>query len=262
MMLVDSHCHFNLIEHDDEQDSTASVIARAQQQDVQYFLNVCVDLQHFSTVLKTAETYPNVACSVGVHPNEQAEVVTVEKLVQLARHPKVIAIGETGLDYFRTTGDTGWQREQFRSHIHAAKMTGKPLIIHTREAQEDTIRLMREERADDIGGVMHCFTENWEMAQQALDLGFYISFSGIVTFKSATVIQDTARRVPLNRMLIETDAPYLAPVPFRGKQNEPAYVRHTAEYIAALRGISLSELADATTNNFFHLFKGAERPHV
>jgi TatD DNase family protein len=262
MMLVDSHCHFDLIDHANEANSSDNIIARALQNDVRFFLNVCVDLQHFSTVLQTAEKHANVACSVGVHPNEQTESLSVEKLVELAQHKKVIAIGETGLDYFRTVGDTEWQREQFRIHIRAAKLAGKPLIIHTREAQSDTIRVMQEERANDIGGVMHCFTENWEMAQQALDLGFYISFSGVVTFKSAAVIQDTARRVPLDRMLIETDAPYLAPVPFRGKQNEPSYVRYTAEYIASLRGISFSALAEATTNNFFHLFKGAERPHV
>lgn len=262
MILVDSHCHFDLLDYAEINSTTDDVIARANQNDVHYFLNVCVDLKHFPRVLKTAEQYTNVACSVGVHPNEQDEDVTSEQLVSLAQHQKVIAIGETGLDYFRSTGDVEWQRARFRAHIAAARQLKKPLIIHTREAQADTIKVMQEERAHEAGGVMHCFTENWDMAKQAIDLGFYISFSGIVTFKSATVIQDTAKRVPIDRILIETDAPYLAPVPHRGKPNEPSYVRHTAEYIAALRGISLAELAEATTHNFFHLFKGAERPYV
>jgi len=178
-------------------------------------------------------------------------------LVTLARHPKVIAIGETGLDYFRSEGDLEWQRQRFRTHIAAARQTQKPLIIHMREATQDTLRILQEEHADSIGGVMHCFTEDWATAKAALDLNFYISFSGIVTFKSATLLQEAAKHVPLDRMLVETDSPYLAPVPFRGKSNQPAYVRHVAEFIAQLRNTSLEEIAAATSKNFFRLFKTA-----
>jgi TatD DNase family protein len=173
----------------------------------------------------------------------------------LACHPRVVAIGETGLDYFRLKGDLEWQRERFRQHIRAARLCNKPLIIHTREAAEDTLRIMEEEGADTVGGVMHCFTESWEVAQRAMALNFYISFSGIVTFKKATGLKDIATRVPLERMLIETDSPYLAPAPHRGKTNQPAFVKHVAEEIATLRGISLDQVAEATTNNFFKLFK-------
>lgn len=255
MQLVDSHCHLDLLDGDINE-----YVARAQTNGVCYILNVAVDIANFPTILKTAQAYPFVGTSVGLHPNEQGEEVDTAKLIELSQHPKVVAIGETGLDYFRTTGDTEWQRERFRAHIAAAKSVKKPLIVHTREAKTDTIRLMQEEAADQVGGVMHCFTEDFAMAKQALDMNFYISFSGIVTFKSANIIQDVARQVPLDRILIETDAPYLAPNPHRGKPNEPAYVRHTAEYIAALRNISVEELASQTTDNFFNLFKEAVRP--
>jgi TatD DNase family protein len=182
----------------------------------------------------------------------------VDQLVQLSQHPKIIAIGETGLDYYRLEGDLEWQRERFRTHIKASRNTRKPLIIHTRSASADTIRLMREEGAGTdqggVGGVMHCFTESLEVAEAALAMGFYISFSGIVTFKSAKDLQEVARAVPLERMLIETDSPYLAPVPFRGRMNEPGYVRHVGEYIATLKGIPLEQVARQTTENFFNLF--------
>lgn len=257
MFLVDSHCHLNLLEGEMD-----DYIKRAQQQGVGYLLNVCVDIANFPSVLQAAEKYPFVAASVGLHPNERDEEISAEQLVTLANHPKIIALGETGLDYFRSEGDVEWQRERFRAHINAAKTVKKPIIVHTREAKDDTIRLMREETASSIGGVMHCFTEEWSIAKAALDMGFYISLSGIVTFKNATTIQDVAKKVPLDRLLIETDCPYLAPNPHRGKPNEPAYVRHTAEYIAALRNISLDELAEQTTDNFFTLFNGAVRPHV
>ncbi len=192
---------------------------------------------------------------MGVHPDyENVEEPTVAQLVALAQHPKIIAIGETGLDYYRLTGDLDWQRERFRTHIRASRECGKPLIIHTRSAAEDTLRLMVEEGADQAGGVMHCFTENWEVAQGALDMGFYISFSGIVTFKNALQIKEVAQRVPLDRILIETDSPYLAPVPFRGKLNQPAYVKHVAEEIALLRGISVTEVGQQTSENFARLF--------
>jgi TatD DNase family protein len=190
-----------------------------------------------------------------VHPDYEAvEEPSVERLVALAQHPKIIAIGETGLDYFRLTGDLEWQRERFRNHIRAARQSGKPLIIHTRSAAEDTLRIMAEEDASQAGGVMHCFTENWEVAQAALNMGFYISFSGIVTFKNALQIKEVAQRVPMDRMLIETDSPYLAPVPYRGKLNQPAYVKHVAEEIALLRGISVAEVGLRTSENFARLF--------
>lgn len=262
MFLVDSHCHLDLLDLTPDGDDLNKVIARAQEAGVQYMLNVSVGLKDFPAVLKTAERYSFVSASVGVHPNHQDEQVDLETLLELGKHKKVIAIGETGLDYFRTTGDVEWQRDRFRMHIAAAKQLKKPLIIHTRDAKDDTIRIMQEEEANMAQGVMHCFTEDWSIAKKALDMNFYISFSGIVTFKSATVIQDVVRQVPLDRILIETDSPYLAPNPFRGKPNEPSYVRHTAEYIASLRDVSFEDFAQQTTDNFFNLFKGAVRPHV
>ena len=262
MFLVDSHCHLNLLDLTPDAGDLNKIIARAQAQDVHFFLNVCVDLANFPALLETTERYPFVCTSVGLHPNERDEEIDQDTLIRLAQHKKVIAIGETGLDYFRSTGDLDWQRERFRNHIFTAKTLKKPLIIHTRDAKEDTLTIMQEENARDAQGVMHCFSEDLATAKRALDMDFYISFSGIVTFKSATVLQDVAKHIPLNRILIETDAPYLAPNPHRGKQNEPAYVRHTAEYIANLRGISLNEFAEQTTTNFFNLFKGAVRPHV
>lgn len=262
MFLVDSHCHLDLLDLTPDQGDLNRVIARAQQNGVQYFLNVCVSLADFPTLLKTAEKYPCVSASVGLHPNEQDEQVDADTLVKLAQSPKVIAIGETGLDYFRSTGNLDWQRERFRAHIQAAKTLKKPLIIHMRDATEDTLKIMREENVQDIGGVMHCFSENWDIAKAALDLGFYISLSGIVTFKNALPTQEVAKQLPFDRILIETDSPYLAPMPHRGKPNEPGYVRHTAEFIANLRAESLDTFAEQTTNNFFNLFTGAVRPHV
>jgi TatD DNase family protein len=262
MFLVDSHCHLDLLDLSADQGDLNHVIARAKEQGVQHLLNVCVSLADFPTLLKTAEAYPFVSASVGLHPNDQDEEVDTDTLIKLAQHKKIVAIGETGLDYFRSTGDLEWQRQRFRAHIRAAKQLNLPLIVHTRDAKDDTISIMQEEQANEIGGVMHCFTEDWSVAKKALALNFYISFSGIVTFKNAAVIQEVAKQVPLDRILIETDAPYLAPNPHRGKPNEPAYVRYTAEYIAALRGISLAEFAEQTTQNFFTLFKGAVRHHV
>jgi TatD DNase family protein len=209
-------------------------------------------------VLRLAEQYDNFYASVGVHPDyENIEEPSVNTLVQLAQHSKIVAIGETGLDYFRLTGDLEWQRERFRTHIRAAILIGKPLIIHTRSAAEDTLRIMQEEGAIKVGGVMHCFTESLEVALAAIDMGFYISFSGIVTFKNAIQLKKVAQAVPLDKMLVETDSPYLAPVPFRGKTNQPAYVKYVAQEIANLRGISLDMVMQATTQNFFTLFKYA-----
>jgi len=262
MFLVDSHCHLDMLDLAPYQGDLTALLQHAHENGVQHILNVSVTMAEFPTVLKIAEAYPFVSASVGLHPNEQNEDVTLAQLLEYGKHPKVIAIGETGLDYFRTTGDTEWQRDRFRTHILAAKSLQKPLIIHTRDAKEDTLRLMQEENAQAVCGVMHCFTEDWETAKRALDLGFYISFSGIVTFKNANTIQEVAKQVPLERMLVETDAPYLAPNPYRGKSNVPAYVRHTAEYIAALRGMSLEEIAEQTTSNFYTLFKGAAKSYV
>ncbi|HEX5364510.1 MAG TPA: TatD family hydrolase [Gallionella sp.] len=252
MPFIDSHCHINfpeLVANLDE------VLLQMQRNEVTAALCVAVNLADFSQVLGLAERHPNIYASVGVHPDyEEVEEPSVARLVELAQHPRVVAIGETGLDYVRLKGDLEWQRTRFRNHIRAARESAKPLIIHTREAAADTLRLMQEERAMEAGGVMHCFTENWEVAEAALDMGFYISFSGIVTFKNAKQIKEVAQRVPLDRMLIETDAPYLAPVPHRGKLNQPAYVKHVAEEIATLRGITLAEVGQRTSENFFRLF--------
>lgn len=262
MFLVDSHCHLNMLDLTPDAGDLNKVVARAQAQGVHYFLNVCVKLSDFHNILATANAYPFVSASVGLHPNETDEEADEVTLIKLGESPKVIAIGETGLDYFRSNGDLDWQRERFRRHIRAAKALKKPLIIHTREARQDTLAILQDEAANEVGGIMHCFSEDWETAKQALDMGFYISFSGIVTFKNALALQDIAKQLPMDRMLIETDSPYLAPQPLRGKPNEPAYVRHTAEYIATLKNLSLEDFAEQTTHNFFTLFKGAVKPDV
>ena len=254
-MLVDSHCHLNFPELSGRIDEA---LALMRDNHVTHALCVSVTLQEFPQVRALAERFPHIYGSVGVHPDyPDVPVVTEEELVSLADHPKIVAIGETGLDYFRIKDNCEWQRERFRTHIRAAHRSRKPLIIHMREAAADTLRIMHEERAGEVGGVMHCFTENWEVAQAAMDLGFYISFSGIVTFKNARALKEVARRVPLERMLIETDSPYLAPVPYRGRTNQPAYVRFVAEEIARLKGVSVEAVASATTANFFRLFKNA-----
>lgn len=253
MKLIDSHCHFDLMEKEGAVISDA--IARANAVGVQQFLTVNTSLETFPALIAITERYPQVLTSVGVHPNEDVLVEpTVETLVNLGQHPKVVAVGETGLDYFRSQGDLTWQRERFRRHIQAAQQLKKPLIVHTREAAHDTIAMLQVEGAGRVGGVMHCFSEDETIAEQALALGFYISFSGVVTFKNATALQAVAKIIPLDRLLVETDAPYLAPVPHRGKRNEPAFVVHTAEFIAQLRGESLECIAIATSENFERLF--------
>lgn len=254
-MLVDSHCHLNFPEFTENIHAVRQLMLESQ---VGHALCVSVTLDKFPEVLKLAESYDNFYASVGVHPDyEDIEEPSVEALVSLAQHPKVVAIGETGLDYFRLIGDLEWQRERFRTHIRAAILAGKPLIIHTRSAAEDTLKIMREEGAEKVGGVMHCFTENLEVALEAIAMGFYISFSGIVTFKNATQIKEVAQAIPLDKILVETDSPYLAPVPFRGKTNQPGYVKYVAQEVANLRGISLDTVMQATTHNFFTLFKHA-----
>ena len=255
-MLVDSHCHLDFPELHAE---LPAIVERMAANGVTHALTISTTLGTFPAVLRVAQSLPNVWCSAGVHPDERRDdhEADVGELVRMAQQPKVVAIGETGLDYFRVEGDTGWQRERFRAHIRAARETRKPLVIHTRSAAEDTLAILREEGAEEVGGVMHCFTESWDVAAAAMAMGFCISFSGIVTFKNAQALRDVAVRVPLDRILVETDSPYLAPVPHRGKTNEPAYVRHVAEEVARLRGIALEELAQATTQNFFRLFRDA-----
>jgi TatD DNase family protein len=254
-MLVDSHCHLDKLDLTAYQGSLDLALDAAKHQGVGYILCVCIDLQHFSNVIEIAEKYKHVFASVGLHPNEKVITEpTYEELIKLAQHEKVIGIGETGLDYYRSEGDLTWQQNRFRNHIAVAKYLKKPLIIHSRQARKDTIEILKQEKADEVGGVMHCFTEDWDMAQQAIDLNFYISFSGIVTFKNAIELKEVVKKVPLERMLIETDAPYLAPMPFRGKPNEPAYVRYVAEHIAELKNIKFEQVAQKTTENFFSAF--------
>jgi len=252
-MFIDSHCH---LDFPDLANNLDELLRKMQENEVTHALCVSVNLQDFPRVLALAEHHENLFASVGVHPDyENLIEPDAAQLANLAKHPKIIAIGETGLDYFRLKGDLEWQRERFRQHIRAARQSSKPLIIHTRSAAEDTLRIMQEEGADEIGGVMHCFTESWDVAQKAIEMNFYISFSGIVTFKNAVALKEVAKKIQLDRMLIETDSPYLAPVPFRGKLNQPAFVRHVAEEIAQLRAVDLEEIATATTDNFFNLFK-------
>jgi TatD DNase family protein len=255
-MLVDSHCHLDMLDLAPFGGSVGGVLAAAHEQDVEHFLCVSINMENYPAMLEIAETHAQVMASVGLHPNERdGHEPGIDELVELARHPKVVAIGETGLDYFRSEGDLDWQRDRFRRHIVAAKQSGKPLIIHSRDAREDTLRILEEENAGEAGGVMHCFTGDWDMAQHAMDLNFYISFSGIVTFKSAHELQEVALKIPAERMLVETDCPYLAPVPHRGKPNQPAFVRHVAEFIAELRGESYEHIAEMTTRNFESLFR-------
>lgn len=254
--LIDSHCHINF---DPLNTQLPAVLQNARDNGVSHMLCVAVNWEDYPQVRALAHEHAHIFASVGVHPNEQGgHDPSEQELIEHAADARVVAIGETGLDYYRSSGDMGWQQERFRRHIRAAQHSGKPLIIHTREAAADTLRILREEHADTIGGVMHCFTEDWSVAEAALAMNFYISFSGIVTFRNAESLRQVAQRVPADRLLIETDSPYLAPVPHRGKTNEPAYVRHVAEALADLRGVPLEQLAQTTTDNFFRLFKGAK----
>jgi TatD DNase family protein len=251
-MFIDSHCHINFPELANDLDGIMAEMAANR---VTHALCVSVNLESLPAVLKVSERFQHVFASVGVHPNEESgQEPEVAELVRLAAHPKVVAIGETGLDYFRLTGSPATQQERFRRHIQAAQTVGKPLIIHTRDAAADTLAIMREAGAGQAGGVMHCFTESLEVAKAAIGMGFYISFSGILTFKNAVALKEVARAIPLENMLIETDAPYLAPVPHRGKTNRPGYVRWVAEEVARLRGISVEAVGAATSENFFRLF--------
>jgi TatD DNase family protein len=254
-MLVDSHCHLDFPEF---QDRLPQVFDRMAEAGVGAALCISVTLEEFPRVLALAESRPNLFASVGVHPDyPDAGAVDEETLLRLAAHPRIVAVGETGLDYYRLKGDLEWQRERFRTHIRAARRAGKPLVVHTRAAAEDTLRILKEEGADSVGGVMHCFTETVDVARAAVDLGFAISFSGIVTFRNAESLRDVARSLPLDALLVETDAPYLAPVPYRGKTNEPAFVRYVAEGVAAARGEPVAVIEDATTRNFARVFPAA-----
>lgn len=257
-MLVDSHCHIDRLDLKPYDGSLDRLLDETREVGVGHLLCVSIDMESYPQMLALVEEYPQIFVSAGVHPNEkECREPEADELVELARHPKNVAIGETGLDYFRSEGDLEWQRERFRRHIAAARACNKPLVIHSRAAREDTLTILREEGAADVGGVMHCFTEDWEMARQALDLGFYISFSGIITFRSAEELRQVAARVPAERLLIETDAPYLAPVPHRGKPNYPHYVTHVADCLAEIRGMEREALAQLTRDNFFRLFAAA-----
>ena len=254
-MLIDSHCHLDRLDLKPYQNDFSCFMQEVKNSHIEHLLCIAIDLEAYPAMLEMVENYPQISVSVGVHPNvHEGQEPTVDELIALGSIDKVIAIGETGLDYFRSTGDLNWQHQRFRNHINAAKTLKKPLIIHTREAKQDTLRILKEENAQEVGGIIHCFTEDWEFAQQALELNFYISFSGIVTFNSAKEIQEVAKKVPADRFLIETDSPYLAPVPHRGRPNYPTYVRFVAEQIAKLRGVSVEEVAELSTANFYRLF--------
>ncbi|HIF89639.1 MAG TPA: TatD family deoxyribonuclease [Candidatus Thioglobus sp.] len=254
MKIVDSHCHIDRVDLDAFGGSIESMLAHAQELSVTEFLCVCIDLEHFDDVLNLALAHPSIYASVGVHPTEvDGKDPSVDELIELSKSDRVIAIGETGLDYFHIKKDEAdWQRDRFRRHIEASNRTGKPMIIHTREAKKDTITIMREEKVE--AGVMHCFSEDWETAKAALDLGFYISFSGILTFNSAKDLREVAKKVPEDRLLVETDSPYLTPMPHRGRPNSPAFTYHVAEKLAEVRGSSIEAIAETTTNNFKRLF--------
>jgi len=253
-MLIDSHCHLDRLDltpYGGEFDRYLQQECR----ELERMLCISISLEAYPAMLELAAGQDRIAVSVGVHPNEQdCREPSEEELVALARHPKVVAVGETGLDYFRSEGDLGWQQQRFRTHIRAARQACKPLVIHTRDARDDTLRILEEERAAEVAGVFHCFTEDWETARRALDLGFHIAFSGIVTFRNAGQIQEVARRVPDDRFLVETDAPYLAPIPHRGKPNYPHRVRHVAEFVAGLRGQTVGQVAALTRANYYRLF--------
>jgi TatD DNase family protein len=262
-VLVDSHCHLDLLNLKASGGTLAAVMEHARAQGVSHVLCVSVNLKHFPRVLGLARSEPGVSASAGLHPNERVpQEPSVADLVELAAHPEVVAVGETGLDYYRSSGDLEWQRERFRRHIAAARELDKPLIIHSRDAREDTLRVLREEGADRVGGVMHCFSEDLDTARRAADLGCLISFSGIVTFGGADTLRQVAVTLPLEQILVETDAPWLTPVPHRGRPNQPAFVRHVAEHVAGLRGVGLQQLAEATTANFFRLFPLARRQEL
>lgn len=254
-MFIDSHCHLDRIDLKPYQNDFGLFMKEAENSQIEHMLCIAIDLESYSSMVELVKEYPSINLSVGVHPNVTEGIEpSVDELIKLGNDPKVIAMGETGLDYFRSDANLDWQHQRFRNHIAAAKVLNKPLIIHTRQAGHDCLDILAEEGADAVGGIIHCFTENWAYAEKALDLGFYISFSGIVTFKNAVDIKEVAKKVPADKFLIETDSPYLAPVPFRGKPNYPTYVRYVAEHIAELRNTSIEEIAQQSKQNFNRLF--------
>ena len=257
-MLVDSHCHLDRIDLKPYDGDLAAAVAAAAERGVDRMLCIGIDLGNAPAVVDIARRFDNIYASVGIHPLDISdELCEVEQLVALADQPKVIAIGETGLDYYYSAEKSEAQKRSFANHLRASALTGKPVIVHTRDAREDTLQLIREHGDPSVAGVLHCFTESWEMARAALDMGYYISFSGIITFKNAADLREVVKRVPVERMLVETDSPYLAPVPYRGKKNEPKYVREVAECVAELKGMSFSEVAAQTSQNFDRLFRFA-----
>jgi TatD DNase family protein len=259
-MLVDSHCHLDRVALDHYDGRFDQFVQKSLESGIGHMLCVSIDLESWPAMVELVEPHPEISISVGVHPNDkERREPSVEELAELARTSKVVAIGETGLDYFHGEGNLGWQRDRFRRHIRAAEVSKKPLIIHTRDAKADTISIMQEEGAVEVGGVMHCFTEDWPMARQALEMGFYISFSGIITFKNAAELREVVKQVPLEQMLIETDSPYLAPVPYRGKPNQPIYVEKVAECVADLKGLAPEVVAEQTAENFFRCFPDVDR---
>ena len=256
-MLVDSHCHLEFPDFAADQDG---VIGRARAAGIGHFLTICTRVRRFDEILRVAEANDDVSCSLGTHPHsaEEETDVTAAELIKLAQHPKVVAIGETGLDYYYDNSPRDLQQEAFRRHLRAAIALDLPVIVHTRDADEDTARILREEgQGTGLKGVIHCFSSSPQLAADALDLGFYISFSGILTFKKAEELRETARNVPVDKMLVETDAPFLAPIPMRGKRNEPAFVVHTAKVLGEIHGLDAEALAERTTKNFFTLFSKA-----
>jgi TatD DNase family protein len=259
-MFVDSHCHLDRVALDHYENDFKRFVSTTIDSGIGHMLCVSIDLESWPSMVSLVEPYPQISISVGVHPNDRdrRDPSPVE-LVELAQHPKVVAIGETGLDYFHGTGELDWQRDRFRQHIEAAKQAEMPLIIHTRNAKSDTLSIMQSEGADQVGGVMHCFTEDWSMAEQAIEMGFYISFSGIITFKNAADLREVVQQIPIERLLIETDSPYLAPVPYRGKPNQPLYVRQVAECVAELKNLSVEEVARTTADNYYQCFALASR---
>lgn len=258
-MLVDSHCHLDRLDYKNKHRNLTDVVNKAKAQGVEYLLSVCVTLKDYPAMAELINPFAQIFSSCGVHPLYQDEVVDEDLLLEYAKNEKVVAIGETGLDFFYSPENREQQIASFRAQIRVAKKVNKPLIVHTRDARQETLALLREEGAEQVGGVLHCFTESLEMAQAALELGFYISVSGIVTFKNAKALQAVIKEIPLQRLLVETDSPYLAPVPHRGRENEPAFTRDVAQFVANLKGVSLPELEKVTTENFFKLFAGAKR---
>lgn len=258
-MLVDSHCHLDRLDYTKKHTGIADVIEKAQAKGITHFLSICVTLQDYPAMAEMIAPFKQISSTCGVHPLYEEAVMDEALLLEYASADNVVAIGETGLDYFYSPETKDWQIDAFRKQVKVAVKLNKPLIIHTRNARQDTLDILREEGAEKVGGVLHCFTESIEMAEEAMKMGFYISVSGIVTFKNAKELQAVIKAVPLDRLLVETDSPYLAPVPHRGQENEPAFTYDVAQFVAALKGVTFEELAEVTTNNYFNLFKGAKR---